>query len=144
MYFNILISTVFLQNYLFNEIQWGSRQIFNFSIKKFISCNKRKLRRWTMWCKKNISYALQYLRKNFWSSFHLAKKIKRVIITNYKAGLNCADDFTLNFLINTLITSPIIWDKVFKNGTSKNCGRQPPKYLKEYGLLKQTILLQIF
>ena len=31
-----------------------------------------------------------------------------------------------------------IWDKVFKNGLSKICGRQPIKYLKEYGLLKQT------
>ena len=31
-----------------------------------------------------------------------------------------------------------IRDKVFKNGLSKICGRQPIKYLKEYGLLKQT------
>ena len=31
-----------------------------------------------------------------------------------------------------------IWDKVFKNGTSKFCGRQPLK------TLKQTIPLQIF
>ena len=36
-----------------------------------------------------------------------------------------------------------IWDKVFKNGPSKICGRQPLKNLK-YGLLKQTISLQIF
>ena len=27
-----------------------------------------------------------------------------------------------------------IWDKVFKNGPSKNCGRQPFKNLKGYGL----------
>ena len=34
----------------------------------------------------------------------------------------------------------IIWDKEFKNGASKNCGRQPLKHLKGYGLLiKQTI-----
>ena len=26
------------------------------------------------------------------------------------------------------------WDKVFKNGPSKICGRQPLKNLKEYGL----------
>ena len=31
-----------------------------------------------------------------------------------------------------------IWDKVFKNGPSKICGRQPLKNLK-YGRLKQTI-----
>ena len=36
------------------------------------------------------------------------------------------------------------WDKVFKGGPSKICGRQPLKNLKGYGLLKQTISLQIF
>ena len=36
------------------------------------------------------------------------------------------------------------WGKVFKNGPSKICGRQPLKNLKGYGLLKQTISLQIF
>ena len=35
-----------------------------------------------------------------------------------------------------------IWVKVFKNGPSKICGRQP--LLKEYDLPKQTISLQIF
>ena len=30
-----------------------------------------------------------------------------------------------------------IWDKVFKNGTSKICGRKPLKNLKWYFLLKQ-------
>ena len=28
------------------------------------------------------------------------------------------------------------WDKVFKSGPSKICGRQPLKSLKGYGLLK--------
>ena len=37
----------------------------------------------------------------------------------------------------------IIWEKKFKNGSSKFCGRYPFKDLKEYCLLKQTILLQI-
>ena len=36
------------------------------------------------------------------------------------------------------------WDKVFKSGLSKFCGRQPLKNLKGYGLLKQTISLQNF
>ena len=31
-----------------------------------------------------------------------------------------------------------VWEKVFKNGPSKICGRQLLKDLKEYGLLKQT------
>ena len=38
----------------------------------------------------------------------------------------------------------VIWDKVFKSGPSKICGRQTLKNLKEYGLLKQTISFQIF
>ena len=38
------------------------------------------------------------------------------------------------------INSMFIWDKVFKNGPSKICGRQPLKNLKGYGLPKQTIL----
>ena len=36
------------------------------------------------------------------------------------------------------------WVKVFKNGPGKICGRQSLKYLKWYGLPKQTISLQIF
>ena len=37
-----------------------------------------------------------------------------------------------------------IWDKVFKNGPSKICGKQSFKNLKGYGLLKQTISLHFF
>ena len=37
-----------------------------------------------------------------------------------------------------------MWDKVFNNGPSEICGRQPLKNLKRYGMLKQTISLQIF
>ena len=35
-------------------------------------------------------------------------------------------------------------DEVFEIGPNKICGRQPLKNLKGYGLLKQTISLQIF
>ena len=35
-------------------------------------------------------------------------------------------------------------NKAFKNGQSKICGRQPLKNLKGYGLLKQTLPLQVF
>ena len=38
----------------------------------------------------------------------------------------------------------IIWDEVFKNVPSEICSRQPLKNLKQYVLLKQTTLLQIF
>ena len=33
-----------------------------------------------------------------------------------------------------------MWGKVFKNGPSKICGRQPSKNVKGYGLLKQIFL----
>ena len=36
-----------------------------------------------------------------------------------------------------------IWDNVLKNEPSKLCGRQPLKNLKLYGVLKETISLQI-
>ena len=36
------------------------------------------------------------------------------------------------------------WVKIFKNGPSKICGRQPLKNLKWYGLLRQTKSLQMF
>ena len=39
---------------------------------------------------------------------------------------------------------PKKWDKVFKNGPSKICGRKPLENLKWYDLLKQTISLQRF
>ena len=42
------------------------------------------------------------------------------------------------------VAGRILWDKVFKSGLSKFCGRQPLKNLKGYDLLKQTISLQIF
>ena len=35
-----------------------------------------------------------------------------------------------------MVQSMIISDKVFKNGPSKICGRQPLKNMKGYGLLK--------
>ena len=37
-----------------------------------------------------------------------------------------------------------LWDEVFKSGLSKFCGRQPLKYFKGYGLLKQTISPESF
>ena len=39
---------------------------------------------------------------------------------------------------------PFIWDKVFKSGPSKICGRQPLKNLNGYGLLLTWSILQYF
>ena len=41
--------------------------------------------------------------------------------------------------VNARIDNIDMWDKVFKNGPSKICGRQPLKYLKWYGLLKHNV-----
>ena len=52
---------------------------------------------------------------------------------------------TLNYFSN--ISQKILyhkWDKVFNNGPNKICRRQPLRNLKEYCLLKQTIILQLF
>ena len=57
---------------------------------------------------------------------------------------------TLHFLGNKLrhvcfvISSSFMRDKIFKNGQSKICGRQPLNNLERYGLLKHTISHQIF
>ena len=37
-----------------------------------------------------------------------------------------------------------LWVKIFKNGPSKICGRQPLKNLKWYGLPKQNTLTHMF
>ena len=34
-----------------------------------------------------------------------------------------------------MFSNSLVWDKAFKNGPSKICGRQPLKNLKGYGLL---------
>ena len=40
-----------------------------------------------------------------------------------------------SYKMGTLVVNRLkyMWDKVFKNGPSKICGRQPLKNLKEYG-----------
>ena len=52
-------------------------------------------------------------------------------------------------VLNASLRSPYftlknVWVKVFRNGPNKNCGRQPLKIFKWYGLPKQTKSLQIF
>ena len=43
---------------------------------------------------------------------------------------------------STNVKVKVIWDKVFKNGQSKICGRQPLKNLKRYGMLIPSNLLK--
>ena len=46
-------------------------------------------------------------------------------------------DRVLNTPLTYLKCMKVLWDKVFKNGPSKICGRQPLKNLKRYGLLEE-------
>ena len=62
-------------------------------------------------------------------------------ITDHLEFIGCLLSTHLPFLIENCM---IIWVKVFKNGPSKTCGRQPLKNMKRCGLLRQTISLQIF
>ena len=48
----------------------------------------------------------------------------------------------LFFVIST--NNILIWEKVFKSGPSKVCGRQPLKNLKGYGLLPSNFLKAVF
>ena len=43
-------------------------------------------------------------------------------------------------IMSSLIIQHCVWDKVFKNGPSNICGRQPLKNLKWYGLVRQNTL----
>ena len=52
--------------------------------------------------------------------------------------------FTICKFIKSCLNSSDKWVKLFKNRSSKTCARQSLKNLKWYGMLRQTISLQIF
>ena len=52
--------------------------------------------------------------------------------------------FTICKFIKSCLNSSDKWVKLFTNGSSKTCARQSLKNLKWYGLLRQTVSLQIF
>ena len=94
------------------------------------------------------------MKKNEKSSM---KKTHTLRDTMRVTALNVTAINTMNFIsyckqrefnVSSFVTCRLMfnftWDKVFKNGPSKICGRQPFKKLKGYGLLKQTISLQSF
>ena len=81
---------------------------------------------------------------------NVISKIKNICFTKFKKSgkitsqlISCTTEFAkcedricplhCNFIIPILLR---IWEKEFKNGPSKICGRQPLKNLKGYGLLK--------
>ena len=55
---------------------------------------------------------------------------------------NAALAFEIHFFVSLTLTN--IWVKVFKNGLSKICGRQPLKNLKCYDLPRQTYITSTF
>ena len=54
------------------------------------------------------------------------------------------NSLTISLKKRALLIKTNKWDKVFKNETSKICGRRPLKNLKGYGLLKQTLPFKFF
>ena len=62
---------------------------------------------------------------------------------SYKELIWCTNDSNTHILTFYKPWS-LTWDKEFKSGLSKLCGKQPLKNLKSYGLLKQPISLHIF
>ena len=66
-----------------------------------------------------------------------------------KKPFNCLqlvpqDNEGLGKSIGTGGSKSYIWDKLFRNGPSKTCGKQPLKNLKDLVCLKQTLHLQLF
>ena len=52
--------------------------------------------------------------------------------------------FSRSFFLSFCNIYKVIWDKVFKSGLSKFCGRQHLKNVQGYDLFKKTISLEIF
>ena len=71
-----------------------------------------------------------YINEGNWHSFQ-----KTIMSLTYKKS-------AVLFLNKSFI--PVESDKVSNNGPSKICGKQPLKKLNWYGLLRQSIPLQIF
>ena len=73
------------------------------------------------------------------------KKKKKMLIPIVFIG-NFANLWICTFRIIVIIRQwrRCIWVKVFKNGPSMVCGRQPLKSLKWYGLLRQKTVLELF
>ena len=57
-------------------------------------------------------------------------------LTKYRVSLVSEDFFFCFVFLPSINQIMIVWDKVFKTGPSKICGRQPSKYLNGYGLLQ--------
>ena len=72
-----------------------------------------------------------------WILYKIAQKSMKTILQMNKIYNKLIQNMNDLFLVVVFILKLIcfIWDKVFKNGPSKICGRQPLKNLKGYGLL---------
>ena len=87
----------------------------------------------------------------FWFGFNNCIMLKndqtflKILCSHHKIFKVCLAIFQrkrVNLCIKALISR--IWGKIFKSGPSKVCGRQRLNNMKWYGLLRQTILLEIF
>ena len=87
----------------------------------------------------SVSLCLQYYRRIILVNTLFFNMGSKNIFYCFESKSRCNTPalFPNHFLVRYM------WDKVFKSGPSKICGRQPLKNLKWYSLLKQTIFLQI-
>ena len=79
------------------------------------------------------------------SNSTLCKFFSRILPVSLKNDEKAESPRPLTKVLPTLEASFLghKWDRVFKSGPSTICRRQPLKNMKVYGLLKQTVSLQI-
>ena len=107
---------------------WLSHPTCNIDLHSFILCVTVKIWRPST----DRSWNILPDDKDFNDSFS-----QHIVLSTQYASLFDLTSVILYFVFD-------IWDKVFKSGLSKFCGRQPLKNFKGYGLLKEKISLEFF
>ena len=103
---------------------------------------------WTTWREYHLKFSFLNL-KTFWvkrrTYFERFKWMHKVKTFNlYWIIIIRKVSFEVHTFLSTITQKANAqmnkWERVFMNGPSKICGRQPLKKLKWYGLLKQTMI----
>ena len=96
--------------------------------------------KWNMQDKNNFNLQVLYFLQNFCKEKHICCELK---IPKCKTS----EERSISGNTCYILLAPykmIIWNKVFKNGPSKICGRQHLKKLKLCGLFKQKLFKAVF
>ena len=125
----------FSENFAYIQIDWSLKKTLCFSISHAAIREKRYRRPYySSWihfklipiCVKKHCFTLRFTSRRY-----LVRTTNKFVKTSSNKNLRW-------------LLTRYIWEKVFKNGPNKICGRQPLKYFKWYGRSAQTIPLQIF